>query len=113
MRKNKLIELLNNIPGNHDIVIWNGFVGDIHNIDSEIVERELVKYSKEYLGLRCSDVDEINSLCKEQEWDFPNIFMKDEDLKFWYGNRKKKIYLLQMKKRGKEFFDRACGKVEY
>lgn len=94
MRKNKLIELLNSIPGNPDIVIWNGFVGDIQDIDSEIVERELVKHTK------------------EQEWDFPNPFVKEDEFKYWYGNRKKKIFLLQMKERGKTFFDRS-GKIEY
>lgn len=112
MRKNKLIELLNNIPGNPDIVIWNGFVGDIHHIDSEIVERELVKHTKEYLGLRCSDAEMIDSLYKEQEWDFPNQFVKEDEFQNWYGKRKKKIYILQMKKRDKEFFDRS-GKIEY
>ena len=44
MRKNQLIEMLQNIKGNPEIHMWNGFVEDYQPINKELVEVDLHKY---------------------------------------------------------------------
>lgn len=129
MKKNKLIELLQNIKGNPEIKLWNGMVGDW--MDIALVESELVKESEEFLRWCVEtswkqdnkswdippDVQEqldaqIKRLCKTREWDFQNPFVKPEDEKRWYGKNRKKIVLIDGKKRGKKAFDRL-GDMQY
>ena len=49
MRKDKLIKLLQDIPGNPDVVIWNGLVGDWMDV-GELVPTQLVKESREFVS---------------------------------------------------------------
>lgn len=47
MLKNQLIEILKNIKGNPEIMIWNGIVEDVQPIAKEVVECKLYKMSFE------------------------------------------------------------------
>lgn len=60
MKKNDLIRLLQQTPGNPEIKLWNGYVSDFMNVGG-LVESDLVKMTKEYfletLRLeKCSDL---------------------------------------------------------
>lgn len=118
MRKNKLIELLSQIPGNPEIMLWNGFVEDYNKIDPEITEMRLVKHSREFLSRahrpeeKPPTHDEVEESFREQEWEFPNQFVKPEYYKDWYGKHQKTVYVLSGKRRHKEYWDRA-GSLSY
>lgn len=112
MRKNELINILSQIKGNPEIVIWNGFVGDYHKISKELVPVELVKHSREHLSLYCDDPEKLDHLYKTEEWELPNSFVPEEEYARWYGNRKKTVYVLNGKLRGKKYLDRL-GTMEY
>ncbi|AUR86354.1 hypothetical protein NVP1084O_147 [Vibrio phage 1.084.O._10N.261.49.F5] len=49
MKKNKLIELLNNIEGNPDIYLWNGYVEDWVDLDKDFVPLQLVHKRKSHI----------------------------------------------------------------
>lgn len=129
MKKNDLIELLNNIEGNPEIKLWNGYVGDFMDID-KVVPSDLVKITFNfYVEMcrleRCMDTgedrktfvfshDEMVELrkCykKHYDWEF-NEYVTDEDIaKKKYS--KKSIMILNAKTRGKKTFDRI-GVLEY
>jgi hypothetical protein len=129
MKKNKLIELLQNIKGNPEIKLWNSMVGDW--MDIRIVESELVKESEEFFRWQLEaqwtqdnkvwdipaevqrQLDEkVQHLCKKREWDFANPYVSLEDEKRWYDKKRKKILLIDGKKRGKIYYDRI-GKISY
>lgn len=129
MKKNKLIELLQAVKGNPEVKLWNGMVGDW--MDISIVESELVKESEEFLRWRIEaewkqdnkvetipldiqkELDKtIKERCKNREWDFPNQYVSLEDEKRWYGKNRKRLILLDGKKRGKTTFDRL-GDMSY
>lgn len=113
MRKNELIEKLNALPGNPEIVLWNGFVGDYHHIDAELICVTLVKESREFLASRgVSSAEDVEAAFRDQEWDFPNEFLNNDEYKRWYGRHQKKVYVLNAKPRGKEAFDRL-GPMRY
>lgn len=119
MRKNDLIKLLNALPGNPEVVLWNGFVDDFHHINREIVEVTLVKHSKDFLRWRCRRPDapelseeECDKAFKEQEWDFPNRFASAEQFSDWYGKHRKRVYALNGNLRGKSCWDRQ-GTMSY
>jgi hypothetical protein len=126
MRKDKLIELLQNIEGNPDILIWNGFVGDWMDIGS-IDENDLVKVEFKYWlesvrRERCidrrdweynipdSEIPELRKIYLSHKWSF-NDFVTLQDIKEkrW---KKKRIFLINPKGRGISAFDR-CGGISY
>lgn len=49
MRKNDLIAKLQNIKGNPEVVLWNGFVGDYQHL-AEPTEGDLVKKTERLLS---------------------------------------------------------------
>lgn len=129
MKKNKLIEALQKIKGNPEVKLWNGMVEDW--MDISLVESELVKESKEFIRWwveaewkqenRAEIIPEdiqkeldrvISERCKNSEWSFPNHYLKPEDFSRWYGKNRKKLILIDGKKRGKTTFDRL-GDVSY
>lgn len=92
MKKNKLIQILQNMKGNPDIKVWNGYAGDWQDFD--LVEQELVKESEEFIrwwieaewkqenknSIIPEDVQKeldeiITRRVKEREWDFPNHYV--------------------------------------
>ncbi len=53
MKKSKLIEILNNIDGNPEIKLWNGFVGDWVDIEKTLVPVDLFKMTETYYIESC------------------------------------------------------------
>ncbi len=129
MRKNQLIEQLQKIKGNPEIKMWNGLVEDWMNI--EIVECELVKQCAEHIrwGIEAewkkqnrseeipADVQQyldqiIKEQIREEEWDFPNQYLDKEGEKRWYGKNRKKVVMIDAKRRNKTCADRL-GEISY
>lgn len=128
MRKDKLIKMLQDIPGNPEVLLWNGMVGDWMDIDNELVPSDLVKQTKEYwLEMcrleECSDLRDwshqlpdqvVKSLSakynKLHQWEF-NFYVTLEDVKA-KRYKLKKVYILNAKKRGTSCYDRL-GSIEY
>lgn len=131
MKKNKLIELLQKIDGNPEIYLWNGFVADWMDISPDFIESELVKECFDF-KLNClklewcgdnntSDVpDEVLyslyqmavKLAAKEKWDFPNRYVEESEFKKWYGKSKKRIILIDGKRKGATYSDRQ-GDMSY
>ena len=126
MKKNKLIELLQNIKGNPDIYLWNGFVQDFVDIDGKFVECTLVKETEEHIEACLvgeatrdnvvTDYDNIKKdatkIYKELKWEFPNPYLDEEQYKRWYGKNQKKVVIIQAKVKGETTWDRL-GDISY
>lgn len=118
MYKNDLIEKLINIPGNPEIVLWNGYVEDYHSINQEIVEIEVVKYSRDYLAecLKLEGIEptpeRIEADFEDQDWEIVNEFADSEQRQRWYGDNIKQLFVLSGKSRNKQTFDRL-GEIHY
>jgi hypothetical protein len=127
MKKNKLIKLLQEIKGNPDIYLWNGFVQDFVDIDSKFVQTVLVKETSEHLygcllgeaikdKEKFPDLDKIQgdaiNLHKTCKWEFPNPFLDSEQYKRWYGSNEKKVVIIQAKVKGEVTWDRL-GDIKY
>jgi len=130
MRKSKLIELLTAIEGNPDIKLWNGYVGDYMDIESELVPTRLVKMTEAHMlemvrleqalhdgadpktFKMSSDEEEHTRACykKYHEWEH-NQFVTDGDIKA-KRYKKKDIWILSAKLRGKTSGDRV-GTMSY
>lgn len=126
MRKNDLINLLENIEGNPEIKLWNGFVQDWQDIDKTPVPITIFKHSldshintarmsgyayrKEPRELSPQDVEELKKSYKNINYEI-NSFVTEEDVKLG-RYKKKKIILLQPKIKGQASFDRL-GEVNY
>lgn len=130
MRKSKLIEMLNAIEGNPDIKLWNGYVGDYMDIESELVPTRLVKMTEAHMmemvrleqaldvgadmktfQLSEAEVVDTKRCYKEyHQWEF-NQFVTDEDIKA-KRYMKKDIVILPAKLRGKTCGDRI-GTMSY
>jgi len=120
MRKNDLIKMLQEIEGNPQIVIWNGYVDDYMDIDKGTEKITLVKETEEFLfnalkGQWCQmnntwDIPEeeltklaahAKELHKNKEYDFANPYVTPEEFESWYGKRSLTKYVLSPKLRGK------------
>ena len=124
MRKNQLIEILKNIKGNPEIMIWNGLVEDVQPIGKEVVECKLYKLSfegyKERVNLQrvyrenlpeLLD-DELKVLYKKHkigQYEAFNYYPPDDNDKAY---NKKTVFVLEPKATGKTHFDRL-GTIEY
>lgn len=120
MRKNALIALLQEIEGNPEIVIWNGYVDDYMNIDKEMFSITLVKETEDFIfnGLK-GEWSQMNKswdvpvevleklrvrakeIHKKREHDFANPYVTEEEFESWYGKKKLTKYVLAPKLRGK------------
>lgn len=128
MKKSKLIEMLNTIPGNPDIILWNGMVGDWMDIAPAPVEGSLVKMSFEsYVRhvefehkrdrndfdykLSAEQITELKKSYRQHYGWECNEFVTTEDVKS--GRYKEKtVYYINAKKRGISTFDRL-GDISY
>lgn len=121
MKKQELIDYLQNIKGNPDVIFYNGFVDDWHNISIEenILSREVAN-DVEYRKILDFERDEkgINPITDNE---FSNWIKKHKKGKWilneieecsLYKIQKKKIILIQAKIKGENYFDR-CGKMSY
>ncbi len=132
MKKDKLIALLQQIDGNPDIYLWNGFVDDWVDIEPNLVKTEFVKHSKSHVAglIRFQYMQQVGTfeLTEQQEvevsvivensynkhykaWDLPNRFVSDEQFKQWY-DKKKVVYLMNTKTKGVTYSDRI-GDMRY
>ncbi len=121
--------MLQAIKGNPEVKIWNGIAEDWMNI--EIGENELVKMSKDFSRYQVEgewkqrnktetipvevqkELDrEIEENCKTYEWEFPLPYLTAEQEQKWYGKNRKRIILINGKKRNKSVWDRL-GKMKY
>ena len=128
MKKSKLIEMLNALPGDPDIKLWNGMVGDWMEIDPTLVPQDLVKQNLDHWLEMCRLEDcierkdweyqmpkeEVDRLTKNypklHQWEMnPYITMEDVKEKRY---KMKKILLLQPKVRGVKTWDRM-GDISY
>jgi hypothetical protein len=123
MKKSKLIKLLNELKGDPDILLWNGHVGDWVDIDSNLVETDLVRETFEgyctslryerAVELRDGSYeipeDEIRELKKIfptiSAWDF-NAWVTEEHIK-QRKYKKKSVILIQPKDRDRKSFNRS------
>lgn len=128
MKKSKLQKLLDTIPNDPDILLWNGFVGDWQDISHKISESVLVKQTlEEYIDRNRfqrardrNDIDykltqeEISGLTKSYKkyikWE-DNEFVTEDDVSKGYY-KTKPVYYLQPKLMDKTGFDRL-GKLTY
>lgn len=127
MKKNTLIKLLQNIKGNPDIVLWNGFVDDYMHISKDIGEIILAKKTKKGIEQDLQFVyfqntgkvldmtsDDIKAKVQERytSQKFGDIndytFERDKD---YYGKTKTMV-CLNFELRHKEVFDRL-GTIKY
>lgn len=135
MKKNQLIELLNQIPGNPEIAIWNGFVSDYQAIDPEVMEITPVKMTFEYYKRCCLGHEAIKQHKEGESFNLDDILQVDEmalhRLRQNYNKlgyevddfvtaddiankhyKAKKVYMLQGKLKGKTSWDRS-GSLDY
>lgn len=126
MKKNELIAILENIKGNPEIKLWNGFVSDWQDIDKIPVSIDIFKHSleshintarmsgysyrKSPRDLSAEEVKELKKGWKHINYEI-NEFVTKEDVKLKRYKRKK-IVLLQPKIKGISTFDRL-GDVNY
>jgi hypothetical protein len=128
MKKSKLIEMLNALPGNPDIKLWNGMVGDWMEIDPVLVHQDLVKQSLEHWLEMCRledcrehkdwdyqmPAEEVARLTKSynrvHQWEMNPYVTLDQIKKKQY--KMKPILLMQPKPRGVKSFDRL-GDISY
>lgn len=128
MRKNDLIKLLEQIEGNPQIVLWNGYVGDYMNISNKITEVKLVKETAEFIKESLigqwyhqnntfdmppevlAQIEEQSiQIHKDREWDFPNEYVSDEEFEHWYGKKHLTKHMLSPTMRGKTSYGMGRG----
>lgn len=127
MRKNDLIKMLENIKGNPEVMLWNGFVKDCTSVSKNIIPFDLVKMNKDYFLKTCELEEQIN----RKDWDYSlsddkvkdcinsykdytwevNQYVTEQDIQEKRYN-KKTVILLQAKIEGKKYYDRL-GTMEY
>ena len=128
MKKSKLIAMLNALPGDPDIKLWNGMVGDWMDISTELVPSDLVKETLEHWLEMCRLEDcvqrkdweyqmpkeEVERLTKNysklHKWEMnPYVTLEDVKKKHY---KLKKVFILQAKVKGESYWDRQ-GSVSY
>ena len=129
MKKSKLIELLNNLEGDPNILLWNGGVGDWMDIDKNFIESNLVKMT--FAGyIRAIENERIRHAHKDLGYIIPkeeypelkknynkniewedNEFINDCDI---LNKRytKKSVIMINSKSRGVRTWDRL-GTINY
>jgi hypothetical protein len=128
MKKSKLIEMLNALPGDPDIKLWNGMVGDWMEVDPVLVEQVIVRETLEHWLEMCRleecrdrndwsyqmPAEKVERLTKNytkvHSWDI-NDYVTPEDIKA-KRYAQKKILLLQAKPKGVKTWDRV-GSISY
>lgn len=128
MKKSKLIAMLNALPGDPEIKLWNGFVGDWVDIDTKLVSIDLVRMNLAYWLESCRLQD-----CRDRnDWDYQmpaeevaqltknyskvctweeNRYVTQEDIKEKRYNVKT-VQIMQAKVKGENAWDRI-GDVRY
>ena len=128
MKKSKLIAMLNALPGDPEIKLWNGMVEDWMDIDPKLVEQRLVKQTLTDWLEMCR----LDDCHKRKDWEYQ---MPDEEvaeltkrypkLHHWEMNQYvtqgdidkgrysvKPVLIMQAKRKGAKTFDRF-GDISY
>ena len=130
MKKSKLIELLQEIDGDPDILLWNGMVSDwmdILGLQEVSLERSTLKGYSYYLNLERTVRDNLpphsEDECKKfyktsgaDQWEVANCDpefreVRERDLKRGFIAQKS-TFIIDAKPRGKKCWDRQ-GSVRY
>lgn len=130
MKKSKLIAMLNALPGDPDIKLWNGMVGDWMEIDPKLIEQDLVRMNLDYWIESCRlegcidhknwdyqlPAEEVAELIKQHKsgkvnkWEMnPYVTLEDIEAKRYSV---KPILIMQPKTKGEQIWDRM-GSVSY
>ena len=126
MKKDKLIKMLSEIPGNPDITLWNGMVGDWMDIGN-LVEGDLVKQTLSHhirhvqfdeckqrndwtYELPPAELDSLKKSYRSIQWDH-NPFVTQDDIKEGHYKSKRVVYI-NAKTRGISTWDRL-GQMSY
>ena len=131
MRKNELIQLLQQINGNPEIYIWNGLVDDFMPLKKiypdklykeciQFIYKRLVydwKFSNNTFETPSQDIcdslmKEAIKVSKSTKYETANQFLEAEQYREWYGNRSKNIIALYASNTGKTYEDRM-GQITY
>ena len=131
MRKNELIQLLQQINGNPEIYIWNGLVDDfmpLKKIYPDKLYKECVKFIYKQLmydwkfanntfetpsqEISASLMKEAIKASKSAKYKAANQFLEAEQYIEWYGNKPKNIIALYPGNTGKTYEDRL-GQITY
>ncbi len=128
MKKSKLIELLNSIPGDPEVKLWNGLVGDWVDIENKVYPIDLVKQTEQHYLERVR----IDECIKRKDWEYQLTEEYVSELKaahkrvcVWEQNdfvtledvtekrySLKTVYALQAKNKGVTTWDHA-GNINY
>lgn len=106
MKKNDLIKLLQEIEGNPQVMIWNGFVEDVTHIyppDVDYLIRLKAHIRKKYVEMEGKEYK------GPDPWRYSSYLFEDLSSGDY---EKKKIIILSARPAGKTTFDRM-GKIEY
>jgi hypothetical protein len=128
MKKSALIKMLQEIEGDPEIKLWNGFAGDWVDINPKLEQVNLVRLTRDYWieSIRIEECidrkdwthqlpqSEVDSLKKSHryicEWEL-NEYVAQEDIdKKRY--QVKPVYILQAKVKGETTYDRL-GDMSY
>ena len=131
MRKNELIQLLQQIKGNPEIYIWNGLVDDYMPL-KKVYPDKLYKVCTQFIytqlvyDWKCTNntfedppPEKCNSLmqmavkaAKSEKYETANPWLEPEQYTNWYGNRPKNIVALYAGIVNKTYEDRL-GQIQY
>lgn len=128
MKVKDLIKLLEGLPQNSDITVWNGLVGDIMPI-GDVIRTEVVRMSFDYYVSTCfleevvregrdendlyteNEIAELKKSHKKYHTYELNQYVSDDDIKSGRYDSKK-VCILEPKLTGKKSFDRL-GEISY
>lgn len=128
MRKNQLIELLQEIKGNPEVMVWNGLVDDympIGGVDTNTLYKQSIEFIYKTLVYNYQernssfdnppeDIQEelrekATALFKKETYALPNMYLDQDQFADWYGSNKKTIISLNPKPTGKVSVGRSCN----
>lgn len=126
MRKNDLIKMLQELPGNPEVVVWNGYVGDWMHLGKPSVE-PLVKTSFKYfcetvrmeecvrkedfsLQQTAEEIAELKKIHRKHQYEI-NPYVSTSDIK-QKRYVQKNVVMLQPTPRGITAYDRI-GNISY
>ena len=128
MRKNQLIELLQEIKGNPEVMVWNGLVDDympIGSVDTNTLYKQSVEFIYRNLAYNYQEInnsfdkppieiqeklrEKATLLFKKETYELPNMYLDQDQFSDWYGNNKKVIISLNPKPTGKVSEGRSCN----
>ena len=128
MRKNQLIELLQEIKGNPEVMVWNGLVDDymplgsvdtntLYKQSTDFIYKKLVydyqernnSFDKPPIEIQEKFREKATALFKKETYGLPNMYLDQDQFSDWYGNNKKVIISLNPKPTGKVSEGRSCN----